>query len=495
MKSMSDVQRIVELYNLYGSKRRVAKELNISRNTVSRYLQRFQDVKDGVEETILPRDRQIQRPCTALTPEVKERIHTILEANADLPKKQRWTGKKIWDHLVKEGYTISYSTVKREVASWKDQYGHREVYIAQDTNPGFRAEFDFGKTDLQINAHWGKYPMAAMVLNHSLYRFAHLYHRETQLEIFDAHIRFFTEIGGVPETIFYDNMAAIINPKTKEWNPRFLEFSLHYGFEPHACNARSPHEKGTDEQSIGYVRRRTFSERNTFSSLKEANQHLAATVKEINDGFVYRRSVPPSEGLLHERKTFHPLPTLEFSTYQSRSARISKYSHVTFESNYYSVPDTYPGKYVTLKYSPDTVELVDGMEVLACHDRRFGRGELAYNLTHFLKTFSRKPGALQNSRVFRQLDERIQHLLHQHYEGRHKDFLPILSLFREVSEEEIVAAIRLLEEHGMVPTYDTLRCVLTHQTIQLSETSLPLDGIIIAEPDFSHYDDYLGGVR
>jgi len=128
------------------------------------------------------------------------------------------------------------------------------------------------------------------------------------------------------------------------------------------------------------VRRRTFSERNTFSSLKEANQHLAATVKEINDGFVYRRSVPPSEGLLHERKTFHPLPTLEFSTYQSRSARISKYSHVTFESNYYSVPDTYPGKYVTLKYSPDTVELVDGTEVLACHDRRFGRGELAYNL-------------------------------------------------------------------------------------------------------------------
>ena len=122
-------------------------------------------------------------------------------------------------------------------------------------------------------------------------------------------------------------------------------------------------------------------------------------------------------------------------------------------------------------------------------------GNIGYNLTHFLKTFSRKPGALQNSRVFRQLDERIQHLLHQHYEGRHKDFLPILSLFREVSEEEIVAAIRLLEEHGMVPTYDTLRCVLTHQTIQLSETSLPLDGIIIAEPDFSHYDDYLGGVR
>ena len=92
---MSDIRRIVELHNLYGSKRRVAKELNISRNTVARYLQRVQDVKEGIEETILPNDRQIQRPCTALTPDVRDRIHAILQANADLPKKQRWTGRKI----------------------------------------------------------------------------------------------------------------------------------------------------------------------------------------------------------------------------------------------------------------------------------------------------------------------------------------------------------------------------------------------------------------
>ena len=491
---MSDIQRIVELYNLHGSKRRVARELKISRNTVSQYLQRVQDVKDGVEETILPKDRQIQRPCTALTPEIREQIHSILEKNADLPKKQRWNGQKIWNHLVTEGYTISYSTVKREIASWKRQYGHRDVYIAQETDPGCRAEFDFGKTDLQIRARWGKYPMASMVLNNSLYRFSYLYHRETFLEIIDAHIRFFNEIDGVPETIFYDNMAAIINPRTKEWNPRFLDFSLHYGFEPHACNARSPHEKGTDEQTVGYVRRRAFSERTAFSSLEEANQYLAATVNEINDGFVYRRSLPPSQGLLHEQETFAPLPALEFSTYQSRSARISKYSHVVFESNYYSVPDTYPGNYVTLNYSPDTVELVGGNALLARHKRRFGKGELAYDLTHFLKTFSRKPGALPHSRVFRQLDEAIQHLLHQHYAGRHKDFLPILSLFRETSEKELVAAIRLLEDHGMVPTYETLRCVIMHQAIQLPDTPLPLDRIIMEEPNFSHYDDYLRGV-
>ncbi|HIJ06214.1 MAG TPA: hypothetical protein HA365_02770, partial [Methanocalculus sp.] len=76
---MSDIQRIVELYNLYGSKRRVAKELGMSRNTVARYLQRVQDVKDGVEDEILPKNRQIQRPCTIMTPEIRGFIHSILE--------------------------------------------------------------------------------------------------------------------------------------------------------------------------------------------------------------------------------------------------------------------------------------------------------------------------------------------------------------------------------------------------------------------------------
>ncbi len=153
---MSDIRSIVEPHKLYGSKRGVARGLNISRNTVARYLQRVQGVKDGIEETALSKDRQIQRPCTAFTSEVRNQIHSILQANADLPKKQRWVRWKIWDHLVKKGYAIGYSTVKREVASWNDQYGHREVYIAQEADPGCRAEFNFGKTDLQINARWGK---------------------------------------------------------------------------------------------------------------------------------------------------------------------------------------------------------------------------------------------------------------------------------------------------------------------------------------------------
>jgi hypothetical protein len=489
---MSDIKQIMELYKLYGSIRRVAKELNISRNTVKKYVERVQSVRKGIEEEIIPEDRQIRRQCSVVTSEIKEKIHHILEENHDLPRKQRWNGKKIWRHLVQSGNTISYCTVKRVMVQWREEHGHREVFILQDPEPGFRAEFDWGKTDLCIDEQWGKYPMAIMVMNNSLYRFSRLYLRESFIEIIAAHIEFFNVIGGVPKTIFYDNMRVIIDPVTKEWNPRFLAFAIHYGFEPHACNVRSPHEKGTDEESVGYIRRTAFSERTTFTSLNEANRYLEEQLDEINALPAYRRKYIPREGLENERGTLGPLPTLEFSNYSTRSAHISKYSLVSFESNYYSVPDEYRGKFLTLKVYPDHLEMVNGDTVIASHNRNFGKGEYLFDISHYLKTFRKKPGALPQAKAFHQLHKDIQRIYRQYYLHNPKEFLPILNLIRESSVEGLIFAIQVLEEHQMFPTYETLKCVIMQQPYQMVEPlSLPCDEIIVDEPDLLIYDNLM----
>jgi len=489
---MSDIKQIIELYKLYGSIRKVAKELNISRNTVKKYVERVQSVNKGIEKEIIPEDRQIRRKCTVVTLEIKEKIHSILEENHDLPVKQRWNGKKIWHHLVQSGNPISYCTVKRVMKQWRKEHGHREVYILQDTGPGFRAEFDFGKTDLCIDGQWGKYPMVIMVLNNSLYRFSHLYLRESLLEIIAAHIEFFNKIGGVPKTIFYDNMRAIIDPKTKEWNPRFLAFALHYGFEPHACNVRSPQEKGTDEESVGYIRRTVFSERTTFTSLDEANQYLEKQLAEINARSVYRRKVTPCEGLENERDTLGHLPTLEFSNYTTRTAHISNYSLVSFESNYYSVPDEFRGEYLTLKIYPDHLEMLNEDKVVASHLRYFVKGEYFFDISHYLKTFRRKPGALPQAKAFHQLHKDIQRIYQQYYLNKPKEFLPILNLIRESSMDGLIYAIQMLEEHQMVPTYETLKCVIMQQPYQMVEPLSLLCEVIVGEPNLSVYDNLMG---
>lgn len=492
MKRMSDIKQIIDLYELHKSYKRVAREINISRNTVKKYVNRVELVKQGLEEGILPSNRQIRRPCSVVTPEIREEIHRILEENQDRSKKQRWNGKTIWHHLINSGYTIGYSTVKRVIAEWKKEHEHRDVYILQEPEPGYRAEFDWGKTDLSIDGHWGKWSMATMVLNNSLYRFSRVYLRESLLEVIAAHIEFFQEIGGVPGTIFYDNMRTVIDPSTKEWNPRFLEFAIHYGFEPHACNVRSPHEKGTDEESIGYIRRTVFSERTQFKSPDEVNQYLGDKLAEINGRPVYRRKYTPREGLESERATLGPLPTLEFSNYLTRPAQISKYSLVLFESNHYSVPDEYRGKFLTLKIFPERLEMVFGDQVIASHTRRFGKGYYSLDISHYLKTFRRKPGALPHSKVFHQLHKDIQRIFHQHYLHNPKEFLPILSLIRESSVEGLLFAIQMLEEHQMVPTYETLKCVIRQQPFQMVEPlALPCD-VVVGEPNLSAYDMLMG---
>jgi transposase len=86
---------------------------------------------------------------------------------------------------------------------------------------------------------------------------------------------------------------------------------MHSGFRPCVCNPASPHEKGTDEESIGYIRRVTFGERSSFESFEEAMEWLSMCLAEINARPVYRRPNVPVQGLVQEQDLMHPLPTLE----------------------------------------------------------------------------------------------------------------------------------------------------------------------------------------
>ena len=53
VKSMAEISRIVDLYDLYKSYRRVARELKISPNTVKKYVLRVKDVQEGLANEIL----------------------------------------------------------------------------------------------------------------------------------------------------------------------------------------------------------------------------------------------------------------------------------------------------------------------------------------------------------------------------------------------------------------------------------------------------------
>ena len=183
MKTMADVRRIVDLYELHKSYKKVARELNISRNTVKKYLHQVKDVQEGLAEEIIPKNRKIVQPSRVLTDLVRQKIHQYLESNLGRPKKQRLTAKRIWELLIQDGHKIGYTSVKDEVVRWKRTNGPREVFILQEPRVGQRAEFDWGEVTLNIAGVWQKFYLAVFVLPFSLYRFARLYHRSARLEM------------------------------------------------------------------------------------------------------------------------------------------------------------------------------------------------------------------------------------------------------------------------------------------------------------------------
>jgi transposase len=490
---MVDIRRIVDLYDLYKSYRRVARELKVSRNTVKKYVLKVKDVQDGLADEILPKNREIIQPSRVFSEPVRQKIHDHLESNLNRPKKQRITAKRIWELLVENGEKIGYSSVKNEVARWKRTNAPREVFILQEPRVGQRAEFDWGEVTLSIGGTWQKFYLAVFVLPFSLYRFARLYHRSTHLEVVQAHIDFFHEICSVPEAIFYDRMATVYDSQKGQFNDKFLELSIHFGFHPCVCNPASPNEKGTDEESVGYVRRATFSERSMFASLEEATDWLKIRLGEINTRPVYRRSNVPVRGLDQERVLMHPLPTLEYENYELKRATISRYSLVKHDGNYYSIPDTYRPRYITLKILVEQIDFLDGNAVIASHRRKTGKQKYSLDITHYIKTFHRKPGALANSKVLAQADELIQNMFNYYYRDEPKKFLPILDLMRGTSPEAFSSTLAILNKQNIHPTCDSIRFFLHQTNVSMVEPFVFKGGFEVSEPDLAVFDHFMEG--
>ena len=63
----------------------------------------------------------------------------------------------------------------------------------------------------------------------------------------------------VPENIMVDNLkSAVLKRLTGEapvFNPRYLDFSNHFGFTIKACNVRKGNEKGRVENGVGYIKK------------------------------------------------------------------------------------------------------------------------------------------------------------------------------------------------------------------------------------------------
>jgi transposase len=254
----------------------IARDLNLSRNTVKKYLKAEEE----------PAYQRSQQPCPKLGAH-RQQLETWLEQDSQRPKAQRRTARRLYEDLQREGYAGAYDSVQRYVKDWKSQASTAacDAYVPLSFPPGETAQFDWSHEQVELGGVVQTIKLAHFRLTHSRQLFLAAYPRETQEMVFDAHNRAFAFFGGVPERMVYDNpktiVQAILTGMERQFNRRFLALANHYLFEPVACTPASGWEKGQVENQVGNVREWLFTPRPSFADFSALNAWLEDRCREL----------------------------------------------------------------------------------------------------------------------------------------------------------------------------------------------------------------------
>jgi hypothetical protein len=198
------------------------------------------------------------------------------------------------------------------------------------------------------------------------------------MEFFLAcHENAFAAFGGVPARLMVDNLKSAVLQRlvgqAPVFNPKYLDFSKHWGFKISPCNVRAGQEKGRVENGVGYVKKNLLAglELPDFSAMQPAATVWVDTVANVR---VHRETHQrPIERFENERAHLLPLNGAGFDLARVCTVRATKQFRVPLDSNHYTVPSRYAGLQLMLKAHADRVCIYDGVQLVARHRRSMDR--------------------------------------------------------------------------------------------------------------------------
>ena len=242
-------------------------------------------------------------------------IDRILEEDLGVPKKQRHTAKRIFERLRDEyGFDGQYTIVKDYVREHRRL--SREMFVPLFHAPG-HGQCDFGEALVVISGVEHKAHYLILDLPHSDGCFVKAYPAETTEAFLDGHVSAFAFLGGVPQSILYDNtrlaVARILGDGRRKRTRAFTQLVSHYLFEDRFGRPAKGNDKGKVEGMVGYVRRNFLVPIPSFESFDALNAHLERRCLERMDARL--RGHPESIGQRMERDLMpccpcHPYPMM-----------------------------------------------------------------------------------------------------------------------------------------------------------------------------------------
>ena len=287
-----------------------------------------------------------------------------------------YSAQQIFQRMREAGYDGGITIVK--------DYVHRirprqpKAFLTLDFAAGECAQVDWGEFGtIAVGATRRRLSFFLMVLCYSRRLYLEFTVSQKMEFFLSCHENAFAAFGGVPSRIMVDNLKAAVLRRlvgaAPVFNPKYLDFSRHWGFEISPCNVRSGNEKGRVENGVGYVKKNLLAglELADFAAMQPAAMQWVDTVANVRmHQTTHQRPIDRFED---ERAHLRRLNPTGFDLARIGSARVNNRFRVPLDSNRYSVPPRYAGSRLTLKAYADRVCIYDADQLIARHPRSMDR--------------------------------------------------------------------------------------------------------------------------
>jgi len=289
----------------------------------------------------------------------------------------RLRATRLYDMIRMRGYEGGIASLRRYVVEVRP-VPRGEVYLRTERLIGEQAQVDWAHVgSLAVTGGMRPLWVFVMVLAYSRAMWAELVFDLTVESLRRSLVRAARFFEGVTRQWLFDNPKTVVLDRHGDavrYHPGLLEIAGALRVQPRLCRPRRPTDKGGVERANRYLHDRFFAAR-VITSIEDGNRQLLDFIRDIADVRPHPRfrDRTVAEVFAEEKERLLSLPSALPETDLVAPASVDTTAFVRFGTNSYSVPPRYARETVTLVASDREVRLLDGADVVAKHERSWGK--------------------------------------------------------------------------------------------------------------------------
>ncbi len=289
----------------------------------------------------------------------------------------RLRATRLFDMIRMRGYEGGIAILRRHVAEVRP-IPRGEVYLRTERLIGEQAQVDWAHVgSLAVSGGTRPLWVFVMLLAYSRAMWAELVFDLTVESLRRSLVRAARFFEGVTRQWLFDNPKTIVLDRHGDavrYHPGLLEIAGALRVQPKLCRPRRPTDKGGVERVNRYLHDRFFAAR-TITSIGDGNRQLLDFIRDIANARPHPRlrDRTVAEVFAEEKPRLLSLPDALPETNLVAPASVDTTAFVRFGTNVYSVPPRYARGTVTLVASDSEVRILDGGNVVAKHERSWGK--------------------------------------------------------------------------------------------------------------------------